>query len=64
MQLYLVKQGNSSYTEYKQSKLDRLHCSSCGDITDTSLLYPFYKITSSNHNNIMAFEIRYYNANS
>ena len=25
-------------TEYKQSKLVRLHCTSCGDIIDTSLL--------------------------
>jgi len=29
-----------------------------------SVFYPFHKINSSRHNNIMAFEIRYYNANS
>ena len=60
---YLVKQENYSY---KQSKLVRLHCSSCEDIINTSL-QPFtvlHKINSSGHNNIMAFEIRYYNANS
>ena len=27
-------------------------------------IYPFHKINSSRHTNIMAFEIRYYNANS
>ena len=49
-----------------QSKLVRLHCSSCGDIIelDTSLqsftLFSFHKINSSRHNNIKAFEIRYY----
>ena len=49
---------------YKQSKLFRLHCSSSGDIIDIrhifTVFYPFHKINSSRHNNIMAFEIRYY----
>ena len=33
---------------------------------DTSLqsFYPFHEINSGGHNTIMAFEIRYYNANS
>ena len=29
-----------------------------------TVFYPFHKINSSRHNNIIAFEIRYYNANS
>ena len=43
----------------------RLHCSSCGYIINTSLVfYPLHKINSSRHNNIIAFEIRCYKANS
>jgi len=29
-----------------------------------TVFYPFYEINSRRHNNIMAFKIRYYNANS
>ena len=57
--MYLVKQEN---TVYKQSKLARLHCSSCGDIIYTYIftvsLTLFIKKNSSRHNYIMAFEIR------
>ena len=62
IQLKLVKQENYSYT---QSKHVRIHCSSCGDVKDTSL-QPFNVfINSCRHNNIKAFEIiRHYNANS
>ena len=35
IRIYLVKQEN--YSIYKQNKLVRLHCSSFGDIIDTSL---------------------------
>ena len=68
--LHMVVLGETrklQHTEYRQSKLVRLHCSSCEDIVNTSfhtVFYPFHKINSSRHNNIIAFELRYYNAYS
>jgi len=61
--VYLVI--NKKIAVYKQSKLDRLHCSSCGDIIDSSLqsFTLFIKKTLSDII-ILAYEIGYYNANS
>ena len=42
--------------------LSDLHCSSCGYIRHIfPVFYRFHKINSNSHNNIMAFEIRYFN---
>ena len=47
-----------NYSIQLQNKLISLYCSSCGDIRHTSL-QPFtvFKINSSRHNNIIAFEM-------
>ena len=63
--VFVVLSKKRKITVWKQSKLVLLHCLSCGDNTHIfTAIYPFHKINSSRQNNTMAFEIRYYNANS
>ena len=60
-------QGVLSKRRKLQSKLVRLHCSSCVDIIwhiFTAIYRFFHKINSSRQNNTMAFEINYYYTNS
>ena len=63
IRLYYKKTRKLQYTA-NGVNLSVFTCS-CGYImTSITVFYPFHKINSSRHNNIMAFEVRYYNANS